>query len=493
MVNIALRSVRFCACCYLLLAIAACSSGITNFGDEKTSVRVMTFNIEWGGDHVSFDNVIETIRLSEADVVGIQEAEGNLDRLASGLGWHYDRRNYTVSRYPLLDPPGADGRYVLVEVTPGRVMALANLHLPSDPYGADLVRDGAEPLTVLANERQVRLPALSPYLGTLPGLVESDMPVIVTGDFNSPAHTDWTEAMIGKRPFLNYAFSWPVTVAMENAGFSDAWRVIYPNPATNPGLTWWAGRPPLESYAPGENDAEDRIDYIWFAGPAAPQAAFIAGEVNGPEVSLAVSPWPSDHRAMFADFEIEPLLMPDLVTTDRRIYALDDVVRIRARINAPESPIAVTVKAEDGITILSGEHDGPDVQLTLRPAAAGEYTVSALTPGDSYERTFWVLPRDAKPAVSVEKSDSSTRVLWRYAPGHRNDYVALYEAGEPDLINGMLGYSYIGAKPQGTMDIAALLGSLTIGPESTRYVVRLMKDDGYEVLAESPPFNIETD
>ena len=73
-----------------LLCISACTDSEKRIADEPEEIelRVMTFNIEWGGANISFDNVVEAIRLSDADIVGIQEAEGNLPRLAAELGWH---------------------------------------------------------------------------------------------------------------------------------------------------------------------------------------------------------------------------------------------------------------------------------------------------------------------------------------------------------------------------------------------------------------------
>ena len=76
---------------------------------QSVELRVMSFNIEWGGANISFTNVAEAIRKSGADIVGIQEAEGNLARLAADLGWHYNLRNYAISKYPLIEPPGANG------------------------------------------------------------------------------------------------------------------------------------------------------------------------------------------------------------------------------------------------------------------------------------------------------------------------------------------------------------------------------------------------
>lgn len=58
----------------------------------------MAFNIEYGGTHVRFASVVEAIRKAEADIVGIQKAEGNLVRIANDLGWYHSRRNYVISR-----------------------------------------------------------------------------------------------------------------------------------------------------------------------------------------------------------------------------------------------------------------------------------------------------------------------------------------------------------------------------------------------------------
>jgi hypothetical protein len=51
------------------------------------------------------------------------------------LGWYASPRAHVISRFPIVDPPGSGGVYVFVEPTPGRVVAVANMHLPSTPYG----------------------------------------------------------------------------------------------------------------------------------------------------------------------------------------------------------------------------------------------------------------------------------------------------------------------------------------------------------------------
>ena len=67
-------------------------------------LRVMTLNIWYGGEQVNFASVAEVIRAAQADVVGIQEPDGNLYRLADAVGFaHVDPRRNLISRYPLFD------------------------------------------------------------------------------------------------------------------------------------------------------------------------------------------------------------------------------------------------------------------------------------------------------------------------------------------------------------------------------------------------------
>ena len=58
----------------------------------------MSFNIWLGGDVVDFGKVVETIEASGAEVVGLQEAEGNTRKVARALGWPYWSDRCTSSR-----------------------------------------------------------------------------------------------------------------------------------------------------------------------------------------------------------------------------------------------------------------------------------------------------------------------------------------------------------------------------------------------------------
>ena len=497
------RSLCTAAICLTGLVAAACTDrpSQTSLPDEPLHLRVMTFNIEWGGTNISFDKVVEAIRRSNADIVGIQEAEGNLKRLADELGWHFNLRSYAISKYPLVEPQDSDGLYVLVETSPGKVVALANVHLPSDPEGPHEIRDGAALEEILEMERTARLPPIRAYLPKLVTLVEQHIPVFLTGDFNAPSHLDWTDAAVGSRPFLRYAVDWPVSRAVSEAGFKDSWRVVQPDPLTHPGLTWWAARPPLPSYAPGEDDPQDRIDFVWYAGPAEVHESVLVGEKGRADVAIQVTPWPSDHRGVVSTFSVSPAQMPELLSTGRRIYGIGDDVEVIFHGPRQQVTAGIFQVAADGSRTAVREHSvksGVHNRLASSIFSPGHYLLSVVKEdGPNLESEFWVLDDKQRPAIEVIgtsfASGEAIPVAWNNAPGNRNDYVAVYSPGaaaqyeEGDYETG-LPWSYIDALPEGCQQLDASNAGWGWPIPPGSYVMRLMEDDGYDILAESASF-----
>ena len=202
-------------------------------------------------------------RASGADIVGIEEGEHNAGVIAQALGWHASERTQVISRFPIVDPPGANGIYVWVEVLPGRFVAIGNVHLPSDPYGPYEIRDGASLPTSSPSRRRVRLPAIQDQLAALPPLAAGGMPTFLTGDFNSPSHLDWTAAVSAVRPEVPYPVDWPVSHALADAGLRDSYREVHPDPLAVPGFTWTPGGPESDP-----REVHDRIDWVLSSGPA---------------------------------------------------------------------------------------------------------------------------------------------------------------------------------------------------------------------------------
>lgn len=483
------------------MLLAACGTPADEEPATQVKLRVMSFNIEWGGTHVSFEKVVEAIRRAEPDIVAVQEAEGNLEQLAAELNWHYDLRNHVIARHRLIDPPGANGRYVLAEVGSGVVVAIANAHLPSDPYGEYWIRDGRSDDEVVAMERRVRLPAVEPFLRVLPPLATEGMPVFLAGDFNSPSHEDWGIAAIRRWPYRRYSLDWPVAQAISAAGFRDSYRQWHPDPLDHPGFTWWAGRPRIPDYNPALPDSwQSRIDFIWYAGPAEVTDSTLVGEAGAPDVTVAVTPWPSDHRAVLSEFAVEPAPMPALVATSRRLYRNGDPVSVVYRNRTPTGALAIA-PVSDGrkrgaiqrrIEVAA---ERGTLQLNEPLPATGRYRAILRNSRDRTvaQNDFWVLPKDARPVIETRSAGyakgEQLSVSWRNAPGNRYDWVAIYPENPPDRY-AFAAYRHIDAQIDGEMalDAANAVAGWPLPPG--RYVAVLLADDGFQLLAESAPFAI---
>jgi endonuclease/exonuclease/phosphatase family metal-dependent hydrolase len=458
----------------------------------QAELRLMDFNIEYGGDEVDFDKVIEAIKLADPDVVALEEAEGNTQKVADALAWPYASvRTQVVSKLPIIEPPDADGRYVLIELAPGAVVALANVHLPSDPYGPYYVRDGKTLEEVLELENVTRLPAVQERLDVLPALVSAGIPAFLTGDFNAPSHLDWTAATVGLRPHVLYPVDWPVSKAVEAAGFRDTYRELHPDAVKDPGLTWWAGRPLIDGY-PDPSEPQDRIDIIYAAGASTTTDIRIVGEQGGPQVDIAVDPWGTDHRGVVGTFQVKPGVPPTFVAVEQRLVIAGGDLAVRY--HGPGDQVAIVgVGATAGAApIRSASVSGPDGTLAVSTTGLvpGDY-VAQLRDGDAVrsEATFSVAAVGAKPVLTLDKPAYAKAApivaSWRDAPGSRWDWIGIYERDADPLVDSYLFYVYTGQTVQGSVTIdASGEGDWPLPPGE--YDAHYLLDDGYTSLAVAP-------
>jgi endonuclease/exonuclease/phosphatase family metal-dependent hydrolase len=187
-------------------------------------VTVMTFNVWYGGVQVDFPAIGQAIRAADADIVGVQEPEGRLRRIARSAGLPYvDETLHLISRYPLFAADVGGVRVAYAAVDLDHVVAIANVHLTATPYGPEWIRDGRSAAAVLKLERETRLPEIKPYLRPLAALARRGVPVFLTGDMNSPSHLDWP------------SLEWPVSKALADAGFRDSYRDVHPDPVARLG------------------------------------------------------------------------------------------------------------------------------------------------------------------------------------------------------------------------------------------------------------------
>ena len=502
--TVALALVGLVACTSDSPTVDATSSGTSASssatGAGAAQLHVMTFNVEYGGEGVDFSSVPAAIEAAGADVVGVEEAFGNTKKIADALGWrYYDPRLQIVSRLPLLDPPDGNGVYTFVEVAPGRVVAIANVHLPSAPYGPNMIRDGAKAAEVMRRETHRRIPVITPIVDTLKPLIAAGIPTFITGDFNTPSHLDWTPETVDLRPQVHYAFDWPVGEVVEAAGFHDSFRDLYPDPVTDPGITWPAARPKSGGYNPGLNDnaARDRIDFVYAGGPATATDSVIWGEEGGQDegVMQTITPWPSDHRAVVSTFDVQPAVPPVMVTTASRLFHTGDDVPVAFHAAGEDGEQVAVVRAgDDAGAALDAQPTGDgapaDGTVTFASEAwkAGAYE-AVLASGDGTELAryaFWIQDAGVDAQISTGRptyrEGEPIDVSWHAAPGNRWDWVGIYKRGADPNVAYYILWLYTNATVEGS----TVLDEDAHGPwplKPGKYSVYLLIDDSYVKVA----------
>lgn len=397
---------------------------------------VMTFNIENGGTQVDFNKVVEAIKKSNADVVGIQEAWGHTAKLAKAVGWkYYNSNQHIISRFPLYVPDNDQGLYTFIEIQKGKIVALANIHLPSDPYGPTLVLNHALKEKVIHTENRVRLSTALPYINKVSSLLMSGVPVFITGDFNSPSHLDWTVKTVNQLPAHRYAVIWPVTKMIEDKGFVDSFRIIYPDPLKNIAYTWPAGRPmiknAIDGFNPSKNDFPERIDFI-FAGNAKVIESHIVAEPGYGMSDIHVSPWPSDHRALVSRFEVSPVALP---------------INIH-QIIVPSKHIVPTLKVSSSV------HSGEPIRISWNHAPGNRFDYIRIVPVHS-TKLGW---DDVARLYINGSSHGSINYDQSNVAGNRPEWCQFFQAKWP-------------LKP-GTYEVSLMLDDSLTALASTQFTIR---------------------
>jgi endonuclease/exonuclease/phosphatase family metal-dependent hydrolase len=268
-----------------------------------TNLTVLSFNI-WVNGGSSLTKCVEAIRTSGADIVGLQECNATTARsIATNLGFYYLGVSDVsiVSRYPIVQTIATGGgSAVIVELAPGQPVYFFNCHLPAYPYGPYSMREGRDQTFVIQQENTTRMPPLQTLLRTMAPYLAGTSPCFLVGDFNAPSHLDYSN------------YPWPTTVACEQAGLLDSYRLLHPNnrlypPAftyLDPGITWT----PRTDQEP--NNAFDRIDFVFFSKDETVTVSE-SSELDGRN---SASPWPSDHRAVLSRFRLKPPVLSEAAT-----------------------------------------------------------------------------------------------------------------------------------------------------------------------------------
>ncbi|MBS2039284.1 endonuclease/exonuclease/phosphatase family protein [bacterium] len=294
-----------------LAAAAACSLGglmasPASAASSTATVRVLTLNT-WLDCKDGVDGIAEVLKASRADVVGLQEIGSCAEKLSDKLGYNLvkqDDWHAMLTRLPVESvTPGRHGMVVRLEN--GQPLAVFNAHLYHSPYQPYQLLgipygDGVFVKTEAEAQEQARLARGHDVTSILSDMAGVQAPMILTGDFNEPSHLDWTQraAEAGRHPIK---VEWPASKSFAEAGFKDSYRVVNPDELTHPGFTW---TPRTADDDP--KDHHDRLDFVLFKGDQIqPQAVEIVGE-SSPRSDIVVTPYPTDHRGVVAEFEVKP-------------------------------------------------------------------------------------------------------------------------------------------------------------------------------------------
>ena len=137
------------------------------------------------------------------------------------------------------------------------------------------------------------------------GLLDSQVPVLVGGDWNCSSHLDWTARAAERFPHRR-PLPLPISRLMHSAGFDDAFRVVHTDPAEHPGNTW---TPRGDQREDGSPDPPERIDRLYVKNaigrPGLQPVKATVFPLN-PEDARAPrteAVFPSDHAATLIELE----------------------------------------------------------------------------------------------------------------------------------------------------------------------------------------------
>ncbi len=281
--------------------------------DEKQDVpiasdqlKILAWNIWHGGhrfgENVGLQRVIDIIKSSNADIVGLIETYGSGEEIADSLGYYFyliSSNLSIMSRYPITETIKAFQPFnfggAKLNLGNGKELVFLDtwLHYLPD-YGRHIVEGKMTSEELVADEGKTRhaevkhiLKEIKPYLKNA-----NSVPIVMLGDFNSGSHLDWTEETKGQH--LGYKIEWPVSKEMLNVGFGDSYREMNINPLKDPGFTW----SPQAANSSDRYGVRDRIDYIYYIGN---QLEPLYSKV----VDYHPVMFPSDHAAVVTTFKLK--------------------------------------------------------------------------------------------------------------------------------------------------------------------------------------------
>ncbi|MFC5175275.1 endonuclease/exonuclease/phosphatase family protein [Nocardioides taihuensis] len=425
---------------------------------DPVDLSLLVFNVEYGGTRAT-DAVMEDL---DADVVGVLESYNRLPKIAEAAGYpYYDVGLQILSKYPILEPSGADGLYAYLEVRPGEAVAMINTHLDYVKDGPRQLVEGVPVEEVLASEDEVRTSSIEKLIPSAEELMADGWPVLLTGDLNEPSHLDWTaETADQHRGFGPVA--WPVSRALVDAGMTDVYREAHPDPVTDPGNTW--------------GDVGDtgrmarRIDFAYAGGPVEVGSSQVVGEEGVDGVDLGYPRWTSDHRAVYSELTVTPAPIPTTVALSRRLVTVGEEVTAYWWFPDGTSAGSIGLSGPGSASYdVSGEVGTLDLGTAELPP--GRYDVTLAGADGEVVATNQLDVRSATADVEVT-TDRATygvgddiTVSWTQGPANRWDWIGVYRADAANPFqDDYLVWAYTGGHDAGALP-PTTDGELVIGQD----------------------------
>ncbi|SDI59445.1 hypothetical protein SAMN05421869_106213 [Nonomuraea jiangxiensis] len=334
-------------------------------------------------------------------------------------------------------------------------------------------------------------------IDVLPELAREGIPVVLTGDFNSPSHLDWTRAVADAREDVPFAVNWPVSAALAKAGLHDTYREAHSDPVAVAGFTWTPGGPETDAH-----EVYDRIDWVLRAGPSRTIDSTVVGETGGANVGVGLSPYPTDHRGVVSTLDVEPAVPPVLAAPATRAVTVGRALPVTFH-GSGERGERVALLDRRGRTVAeqpTGKAVDGTVTLPTKGMREGAYDVVLSTSGGRTlsKAPVWLYPKGEPARVSVGRNryrvGEPIDVSWSNAPGMGLDWISVFACPKDgcEPTSGYLVYTYTGSRIEGH----GTIGPRSIGAADSwplppgRYVVRLLPDDGLVSVADSRVFTV---
>ncbi|MEO8328876.1 MAG: hypothetical protein ABI586_02615, partial [Candidatus Nanopelagicales bacterium] len=240
----------------------------------------------------------------------------------------------------------------------------------------------------------------------------------------------------------------------------------------------------------------DRIDLMFVSDAIEPKSMKVVGEEQSPMSDITVTPWPTDHRALVAQLQIQSGAAPTLVSIDRQCSPAGDERLLRYEASDADAAHIEVFPASSGAhdPVVTIALDGPTrgaVQLSTARIPPGTYDIVLVNSenGELARARFWLTGAGASPRLALDKtmyrSGELIEASWTYGPGNKSDWIGVYERGADPRSAKSPIWEYIDGRVEGGFTFNEYVRPRRWPLSAGEYSVYLMQDDSRIKLAQA--------